>query len=50
MGDVLVRGMTLDGYVKITAVRTTEITRRAREIHHTTAVAICRRWRRAASP
>lgn len=39
MGDVLVRGMTLDGYVKITAVRTTEITRRAREIHHTTAVA-----------
>ena len=39
MGDVLVRGMTLDGFVKITAGRTTEITRRAREIHHTTAVA-----------
>lgn len=39
MGDMLVRGMTRDGYVKITAVSTTEITRRAREIHHTTAVA-----------
>ena len=31
--------MTRDGFVKITAVATTEITRRAREIHHTTAVA-----------
>lgn len=39
MGDTLVRGMTRDGFVKITAVATTEITRRAREIHHTTAVA-----------
>lgn len=39
MGDTLVRAMTRDGFVKITAVNTTEITRRAREIHHTTAVA-----------
>ena len=39
MGDTLVRAMTRDGFVKITAVATTEITRRAREIHHTTAVA-----------
>ena len=31
--------MTRDGFVKITAVDTTEITRRAREIHQTTAVA-----------
>lgn len=39
MGDQLVRAMTRDGYVKITAVSTTELTRRAREIHYTTAVA-----------
>lgn len=39
MSDKLVRAMTRDGYVKITAVNTTEITRRAREIHQTTAVA-----------
>ena len=35
----LVRAMTRDGFVKITAVSTTELTGRAREIHHTTAVA-----------
>lgn len=39
MGDCLVRAMTRDGFVKITAVETTEIVRRAREIHQTTAVA-----------
>lgn len=39
MSDCLVRAMTRDGFVKITAVETTEIVRRAREIHHTTAVA-----------
>ena len=39
MSDRLIRAMTRDGFVKITAVDTTEITRRAREIHHTTAVA-----------
>ena len=39
MPDVLIRAMTRDGFVKITAVDTTEITRRAREIHQTTAVA-----------
>ena len=39
MTDQLVRAMTRDGFVKITAVRTTELTGRAREIHHTTAVA-----------
>jgi molecular chaperone Hsp33 len=31
--------MTKDGFVKITAVSTTELTRRARQIHQTTAVA-----------
>jgi molecular chaperone Hsp33 len=39
MKDQLVRAMTKDGFVKITAVSTTELTRRAREIHQTTAVA-----------
>jgi molecular chaperone Hsp33 len=39
MSDQLVRAMTQDGFVKITAVSTTELTQRAREIHHTTAVA-----------
>lgn len=39
MGDQLVRAMTRDGFVKITAVETTALTERAREIHHTTAVA-----------
>ena len=39
MIDQLVRAMTRDGFVKITAVSTTELTSRAREIHHTTAVA-----------
>lgn len=39
MSDCLVRAMTRDGFVKITAVETTEIVRRTREIHHTTAVA-----------
>ena len=39
MADTLIRAMTRDGFVKITAVDTTEITRRARQIHRTTAVA-----------
>ena len=39
MSDRLVRAMTRDGYVKITAVETTLLTERARQIHHTTAVA-----------
>ncbi len=39
MGDMLTRAMTRDGFVKITAVDTTALTRRAREIHRTTAVA-----------
>ena len=39
MADTLIRAMTRDGFVKITAVDSTLITRRAREIHHTTAVA-----------
>lgn len=39
MSDRLVRAMTRDGYVKITAVETTLLTERARNIHHTTAVA-----------
>ena len=39
MSDRLVRAMTRDGYVKITAVETTQLTERARQIHRTTAVA-----------
>ena len=39
MRDRLVRAMTRDGFVKITAVSTTGIVQRARQIHKTTAVA-----------
>ena len=39
MSDKLIRAMTKDGYIKITAADTTDIVRRARAIHHTTAVA-----------
>ncbi len=39
MSDQLVRAMTRDGYVKITAVSTKELTERARQIHSTTAIA-----------
>ena len=36
MKDYLVRGMTMDGFVKYVAIRSTEIVSRAAEIHHTT--------------
>ena len=36
MKDYLVRGMTMDGFVKVVAIRSTEIVRRAAEIHGTT--------------
>ena len=36
MNDYLVRGMTMDGFVKFVAIRSTELVRRAVEIHHTT--------------
>ena len=36
MNDYLVRGMTMDGFVKYVAIRSTEIVSRAAEIHHTT--------------
>ena len=36
MNDYLVRGMTMDGFVKFVAIRSTEIVRRAAEIHGTT--------------
>ena len=36
MNDYLVRGMTMDGFVKMVAIRSTEIVSRAAEIHHTT--------------
>ena len=36
MKDYLVRGMTMDGFVKYVAIRSTEIVRRAAEIHNTT--------------
>ena len=35
-GDYLVRGMTMDGFVKVVALRSTEIVKRAAEIHGTT--------------
>jgi len=36
MKDYLVRGMTMDGSVKVVAIRSTEMVRRAAEIHGTT--------------
>ena len=36
MSDYLVRGMSMDGFVKVVAIRSTEIVRRAAQIHHTT--------------
>ena len=36
MSDYLVRGMTMDGFVKVVAIRSTEIVRRGAEIHKTT--------------
>ena len=37
MKDYLVRGMTMDGFVKVVAIRSTEIVRRGAQIHNTTA-------------
>ena len=39
MGDMLIRGMTADGFVKIAAVETTQLVERARQIHHTLPLA-----------
>lgn len=36
MNDYLVRGMTMDGFVKVVAIRSTEIVRRGMQIHKTT--------------
>lgn len=36
MSDYLVRGMTLDGMVKVVAIRSTELVRRGAQIHKTT--------------
>ena len=36
MKDYLVRGMSMDGFVKVVAIRSTEIVRRGAEIHGTT--------------
>ena len=36
MNDYLVRGMTMDGFGKFVAIRSTELVRRAAQIHHTT--------------
>ena len=36
MSDYLVRGMSMDGFVKAVAIRSTEIVKRAAEIHSTT--------------
>ncbi len=36
MNDYLVRGMTMDGYVKVVAIRSTELVRRGAQIHGTT--------------
>ncbi len=36
MNDYIVRGMTMDGFVKVVAIRSTDIVRRASQIHGTT--------------
>ena len=36
MNDYLVRGMTMDGVVKVVAIRSTELVRRGAQIHNTT--------------
>lgn len=36
MNDYLVRAMSMDGFVKMVAIRSTELVRRAAQIHHTT--------------
>ena len=36
MNDYLVRGMTMDGFVKVVAIRSTEMVRRGAEIQGTT--------------
>ena len=36
MNDYLVRGMTMDGFVKVVAIRSTQLVRRGAEIHNTT--------------
>ena len=36
MNDYLVRGMTMDGFVKVVAIRSTELVRRGTQIHKTT--------------
>ena len=36
MSDYLVRGMSMDGFVKVVAIRSTEIVRRSTQIHGTT--------------
>ena len=36
MNDYLVRGMTMDGFVKMVAIRSTQLVRRSAEIHNTT--------------
>ena len=36
MNDYLVRGMTMDGFVKMVAIRSTELVRRGAQIQHTT--------------
>ena len=35
MNDYLVRGMSMDGFVKVVAIRSTEMVRRGAEIHKT---------------
>ena len=37
MNDYLVRGMTMDGFVKVVAIRSTEIVKRAAQIHKTSS-------------
>ena len=36
MNDYLVRGMTMDGFVKVVAIRSTQMVRRGAQIHNTT--------------
>ena len=38
MNDYLVRGMSMDGFVKVVAIRSTELVRRGAQIQDTTGI------------
>ena len=47
MKDYLVRGMSMDGFVKVAAIRSTQLVQRGAQIQKTTpnaTTALARRW------